>query len=117
MSRETDGPGIPVLAGIVSVLGFIFSLLLRMRRLGPLDFWWGMGLIVAGAAAVGLAGDRGYARRLREDAVNGLAAKVGLGLLSAGILYGVFAAGRAVALQIFSFAGQGIDSVYALKSG
>ena len=117
MSRGTDGPGLGVSAGVVSFLGVILSVLFRTSRLGPLDFWWGMTLAVSLPTALSLGVDRGYAGRLSEDVARGFLKKVGLGLLSAAVLYGVFAAGHAYSLKIFPFAGKGIESVYALKSG
>jgi membrane protease YdiL (CAAX protease family) len=61
--------------------------------------------------------DRGYTQRLRQDLRSGLVRKAALGVASAAVLYGVFAAGRIVAFRIFPFAGVGIGSVYALKAG
>jgi membrane protease YdiL (CAAX protease family) len=117
MSRSQVRPGIWAPAGVACSLGVVFSVLVRSGRLGPLDFWWGMALAIAFATSLALVTDRGYAPRLREDLARGSWRKVGLGLASAAVLYGVFAAGRAVSLRVFPFAGAGIDSVYALKSG
>lgn len=117
MSRGPAGVGLGTLAGAVCFLAVIFSVLFGTGRLGPLDFWWGLTLAVSLPAALAFAVDRGYAGRLGGDFAEGFARKAGLGLASAAGLYGVFAVGRAVSLKIFPFAGTGIDSVYALKSG
>ncbi len=117
MSRPEARPGIWAPAVLACLLGVVFSVLFQTGRLGPFDFWWGMALAVALATALAFVTDRGYAGRLREDLARGLGRKVGLGLVSAAVLYGVFAAGRAASLTKLPFAGTGIDSVYALKSG
>jgi membrane protease YdiL (CAAX protease family) len=117
MKRGPDAPGVASLAGFASFLAVAFSVLMSSRRLGPLDFWWGMALTMAIAAGLAFRADRGYGRRLREDLARGPARRIALGLVSAALLYGVFAAGRVLALKVFSFAGPGIDSVYALRSG
>jgi membrane protease YdiL (CAAX protease family) len=105
------------LAGIVVLAGALFVLLFRFQRLGPLDFWWWMALNIALVAGVGFAADRDYPARLKLDFKTGLARKAGLGLASAFVLYGLFAAGRLAALKIFPFAASGIASVYGLKTG
>jgi len=105
------------MAGIVVLAGVLFVLLFRFQRLGPLDFWWWMGLNVALVAGVGFAADRDYAARLKLDLKAGMGRKAALGLASAFVLYGLFAAGRLAALKIFPFAASGIASVYGLKTG
>ncbi len=105
------------MAGIVVLASGLFVLLFKFQRLGPLDFWWWMGLNIALVAGVGFAADRDYAARLRSDLKTGLARKAALGLASAAVLYGLFAAGRVAALKIFPFAASGIASVYGLKTG
>lgn len=114
---SSSRPGGLTLAAIVVLAGGLFVLLFKFQRLGPLDFWWWMGLNIILVAMVGFAADRDYAARLRLDLKTGLARKAGLGLASAVMLYGVFAVGRLAALKIFPFAASGIASVYGLKTG
>ena len=117
MSRGAEGPRVAALAGVAVLIGVLFILLFSFRRLGPLDFWWWMGLNVALVAGVGFAADRDYAARLKLDLKAGMGRKAALGLASAFVLYGLFAAGRLAALKIFPFAASGIASVYGLKTG
>ncbi len=117
MNAEGRGPAAAAFAGVAVIVAILFTLLFSVRRLGPLDFWWWMALNVGLAGGLGFAADRGYATRLRADVKSGLAWKAGLGLLSAALLYGLFAAGKALALRIFPFAASGIASVYGLRSG
>jgi membrane protease YdiL (CAAX protease family) len=95
----------------------LFIALFRLRRLGPLDFWSWLVLDVVLVVAAAFVVDRGYVERLRRDARAGLVRKAALGILSAGLLYAIFAVGRAAALRLFPFAGSGIGHIYALREG
>jgi membrane protease YdiL (CAAX protease family) len=117
VSREGKGAAAAALAGVAVLVAILFALLFSFRRLGPLDFWWGMALNIALAGGLGFAADRGYAARLQADLSEDLARKAGCGLLSAVLLYGLFAVGKLAALRIFPFAASGIASVYGLKAG
>lgn len=119
MAMNRDGPGVlsRAVGGIVVFVALTFAALFRSGRLGPLDFWWGMGLTAVVAAGLGLAADRGYAARLSADVRTGPARKIAWGLASAVLLYGVFAAGRLAAMKLFPFAGSGIAQIYGLKAG
>jgi membrane protease YdiL (CAAX protease family) len=114
---SSSRPGGLTLAAIVILAGGLFGLLFKFQRLGPLDFWWWMGLNIILVAGTGFAADRDYAARIKLDLKTGPARKAALGLASALALYGIFAAGRAAALRIFPFAASGIASVYGLKEG
>jgi len=114
-SRARPSGRIVGAAGALAAI--LFVALFRLRHLGPLDFWAWLALDIALVVAVSLIVDRGYAARLRRDARSGLLGKAALGVVSAGLLYAIFAAGRVVALRIFPFAGSGIGHVYALKEG
>ena len=117
VSPGRSGPG-PALVGAAGALAAaLFIALFRLRRLGPLDFWTWMALNIVIVVALGFALDRGYARRLAEDLRSGVLRKAALGAVSATALYGVFAAGRLVALRLFPFARAGIGEVYALRTG
>jgi uncharacterized protein len=116
--NDRGGPPRPAaLAGVAVLLAVLFSLLFVFRRLGPLDFFWGLACNIVVACGAGFAVDRGYAARLRADLERGWRRKAGLGVLSAVLLYGLFVAGKLAALRIFPFAAAGISSVYGLKSG
>jgi membrane protease YdiL (CAAX protease family) len=119
VAMNRDGPGARsgALGGIVVLVALTFAALFRFGRLGPLDFWWGMGLNVVLAAGLGLAADGGYAARLSADVRTGSPRKTAWGLVSAVLLYSIFAAGRLAALKLFPFAGSGIAQVYGLKGG
>jgi len=106
----------PALAGIACFVAVSFVALFRLGRLGPLDFWWWLGLNVLLAAGLSFAADTGYPASLAADLKSGFARKAGLGLACAAVLYAVFAAGRLAALKIFPFAASGIASIYCLRS-
>jgi membrane protease YdiL (CAAX protease family) len=95
----------------------LFPFLLHFRRLGPLDFWWAMGLVVAVLVVSALAVDRDYAAILREDVRTRPLWKIALGVLSAAALYGVFYLGEGLVRRFLPMGGEGIGAVYALRSG
>lgn len=95
----------------------LFPFLLHFRRLGPLDFWWAMGLVVAALVVSALAADPGYPSILREDLRTGPLAKIALGVVSAAALYGVFHLGGMLLRAFLPTGGESIGAVYALKHG
>lgn len=100
---------LPILAAI------FFGPLLTWRRLGPLDFWWGMSLSVAALVILSCLADKSQRASLLQDSKEGLAKKIGLGLLSALVLYGVFWAGNAVSRAVLSSAAKEIGAVYGFR--
>ncbi len=76
------------------------------------NFWIKISLSALVLAAVSLRARRRILFELRFDG-----RAVGLGLAAAAALYGVFAAGRLVSLQLFGFAGHQIGAVYAKGAG
>ena len=110
-------PKSAVVTACGAVAAVLFMALFRLKRLGPLDFWAWLAANIVIVVALGFAVDRGYGRRIREDIRSGLLRKIGIGVVSAMALYALFAAGRAAALGLFPFASEGIERVYALKSG
>jgi len=94
-----------------------FSLLFHFRELGPLDFWWGMGTIIAVLVGTAVFADGSFRRSLREDLEEGVTRKVVLGVLTAVFLYLVFLAGNALSRRVLPFAGGGIEAVYGFKAG
>jgi membrane protease YdiL (CAAX protease family) len=117
MNGGRPGPKPRLVAAAGALAAVLFIALFRFRRLGPLDFWAWLAMNISLAVALGFAVDRGYGRRLGEDLRSGLPRKIGIGVVSAMALYAVFAAGRAAALGLFPFATEGIERVYALRSG
>lgn len=95
----------------------LFPYLLHFRRLGPLDFWWAMGLVVAVLVVSAFAADPGYLALLREDARTRPLRKIVLGALSAAALYGVFHLGGILVRRFLPMGGEDIGAVYALKAG
>jgi membrane protease YdiL (CAAX protease family) len=93
----------------------LFGPLLACRRLGPLDFWWGMGVSVAALVILSGVVDKSQRSSLLQDWKGGLAQKIGLGLLSALALYGVFWAGNAVSKAVFPEAAKDIGGVYGFR--
>ena len=94
-----------------------FSLLFHFRELGPFDFWWGMGTIIAVLVGTAVFADGSFRRSLREDLEEGVTRKVVLGVLTAVFLYLVFLAGNALSRRVLPFAGGGIEAVYGFKAG
>lgn len=117
MSAARPGRDARLVGAAGAVAAVLFIALFRLKRLGPLDFWAWLSLNIVIVVGMSFVLDRGYARRLREDFRSDLARKVALGIASAAVLYGVFAAGRIIALRIFPFAASGIGNVYALRAG
>jgi membrane protease YdiL (CAAX protease family) len=117
VSGGRPGPKSRLVAASAALAAVLFITLFRFRRLGPLDFWAWLAMNIALVVALGFAVDRGYGPRIREDLRSGLLRKIGIGVVSAMALYAVFAAGRAAALGLFPFAMEGIERVYALRSG
>jgi membrane protease YdiL (CAAX protease family) len=117
MSGGRPGPKPRLVAASGALAAVLFIALFRFRRLGPIDFWAWLASNIVLVAALAFAVDRGYGQRIREDLRSGLLRKIGIGVVSAMALYAVFAAGRAAALGLFPFALEGIERVYALRSG
>jgi membrane protease YdiL (CAAX protease family) len=103
------------LAAFVAVV--LFVLLFIFRAVGPLDFWWWMSANIALVLALSLLLDKGYLPFLLADLRSRAAWKVGLGVVAAALLYGIFFAGNGLSRQILPFAGRGISQVYQFKAG
>ena len=98
-----------VLASLLLVPLFAF------RRIGGFDFWWWMSLNVILLVSFGLFSDKSYLALIFKDFQKGLLKKIGLGIMSAGLLYAVFFIGNEVSRMIFPFAGAEIRQVYGFK--
>jgi membrane protease YdiL (CAAX protease family) len=110
-------PSALTLVGTAALAAFLFAALFYAHHLGPLDFWWGISANILIMVGLCLAAERGYAHRLKDDARSGPAKKIVLGIISAVVLYAVFAAGNVAVLKLFPFAPAGIAEVYRLKEG
>lgn len=101
---------------IAAVLASLLLIpLFAFRRIGGFDFWWWMSLNVILLVSFGLYSDKSYLRLILKDLQDGLLKKIGLGILSAGLLYAVFFIGNTVSRMIFPFAGAEIGQVYSFK--
>ena len=114
MTREPSAAKTWGLAVLALVL---FPPLFATGGFQAFDFWWWMATNAALMTTLSFALDGAYRRLTVEDLKTGLAWKVGLGLLSAALLYGVFWVGNLAARWMFDFAAGGIDAVYGLKEG
>ena len=100
----------------ITVLALVlFTPLFVIRGIGPFDFWWWMsanlGLLLALTAVL----DPDWRTAIRRDLPARPLFKISAGLLSAAFLYLLFYAGDVLSRQLFTFAGSGIDKVYAFK--
>ena len=91
--------------------------LFSLSTAGPLDFWWRMSVLIALLLGICFAADRSFGKFIASDFRKGPAAKILLGVLSAGLLYGIFFAANAISRRIFSFAADGINEVYSFQGG
>ncbi len=101
------------LAAILAVLFFVP--LFALRRIGGFDFWWWMSLSVALLVSFGFFSDKSYSGIILKDLREGLQKKIGLGILSAGLLYALFFVGNEISRMLFPFAGTEINLVYGFK--
>jgi membrane protease YdiL (CAAX protease family) len=100
----------------LTLLAFIlFVPLFVTRGLGFLDFWWWLSanLIILISTAAFL--DPPWRASILQDLSGDLRFKIGMGILSALLLYVFFAIGNLLSRSIFSFAESGIQDVYAFK--
>ena len=101
------------LAAILAAL--LLVPLFALRRIGGFDFWWWMSLNVILLVSFGFYSDKSYLSLILKDFQDGLFKKIGLGIISAGLLYAVFFIGNTVSGMIFPFAGTEIGQVYSFK--
>ena len=95
----------------------LFVPLFITRGLEPIDFWWWLSVNLIILVTIAAVFDPAWRASLRKDMAGNIGFKIGMGLLSALLLYVVFAAGNYLSRHIFSFAGSGIQDVYAFKTG
>jgi membrane protease YdiL (CAAX protease family) len=102
---------ITILAVLLFVSLFIF------RSIGPFDFWWWMSANLTVLLALSFFTDRSMASLILSDFKSQPIRKIGFGILSALLLYGVFLAGNWISRRIFPFADSNIARVYGFKEG
>jgi hypothetical protein len=95
----------------------LFVPLFIQKSIGPLDFWWWMTANLVLLIGIAAMTDAVFRRSVSDDLRTGLLKKIGLGLLSALALYGVFFVGNTISRKLFSFSAQNIAAVYDFKSG
>ena len=95
----------------------LFVPLFITRSLGALDFWWWLSANLVILIAIAVAFDPAWKQAIEQDMAKNIPFKIGLGVLSALLLYGVFFVGNFFSRSIFTFAGSGIQDVYAFKMG
>lgn len=107
-----SGRSTVLLAILAAVL---FGPLMARRRLGPLDFWWGMSLAVIALVTLSCLADKSQRSYSLQDWREGVGKKIGLGLLSALLLYGIFWFGNTFSRAVLPSAGKEIEAVYAFR--
>ena len=117
MSRPAFYPQAAASYALAGCAAVLFVSLFRFRSVGPLDFWWWMGLNIVLLCGLAVALDRSLLAAVGEDARSGGVRKVALGLGAAAVLYGLFFAGRFASVRLLTFAAGNIQGVYGLKAG
>jgi uncharacterized protein len=100
---------------IVILATLMFSPMFVLRQIGPFDFWWWMSTNLAVLLAICFLTDRDYLILLKNDLNERIWWKIGIGLLSAFLLYLLFFVGNYLSRKWFNFAGSGIEGVYRFK--
>jgi uncharacterized protein len=110
--KKTTTSGTLILSALAILM---FSPMFILHQIGPFDFWWWMSTNLIVLLTMCFIADREYLYLLRKDLGEGLLKKVGIGLLSAFLLYLLFFAGNYLSRKWFNFAGSGIEGVYSFK--
>ena len=101
---------------LISALAILlFSPMFVLHQIGPFDFWWWMSTNLVLLLAFCFLSDRDYLILLKKDISEGLGRKIGIGLISAFLLYLLFFIGNYLSRKWFDFAGSGIAGVYGFK--
>jgi len=95
----------------------LFVPLFITRGLGPIDFWWWLSANLIILISIVFFMDKSWRLAIAQDMAGNILFKIGLGVLSALLLYVVFFVGNFISRNIFTFAGSGIQDVYAFKMG
>ena len=108
-------PRLPLPWTLLFVAIPLFLWLFALRQLGPLDFWWWMSINLVFLLILSRFLDPGlWERMFHLQAGNRMKLVLG-GIISAVLLYGVFAVGGWMLRLIFPAAGTEISSVYAYR--
>ena len=101
---------------ITILAAILFVPLFVTRGISWLDFWWWLSanliLLLIPVALL----DKDWREELLGDFRARIPFKIGLGLVSAGVLFGLFYAGNIVSRIIFPFASAGIADIYGFKA-
>lgn len=103
------------LLAIIGLAFLMFAPMFVLQKLGPFDFWWWMSSNLAILLVICFLTEHDFLTLLKKDFSDGIWRKIGLGLLSAFLLYVVFFIGNYLSRKWFNFAGQGIEDVYKFK--
>jgi membrane protease YdiL (CAAX protease family) len=95
----------------------LFVPLFITRGLEPFDFWWWLSANLVILVSIAAFFDPTWAQAIRQDVAGNMRFNISMGILSALFLYVVFAAGNFLSRNIFAFAGNDIQDVYAFKMG
>ena len=115
--KLSESNGIVLTFGVTLLAVVLFLPLFVTRGLGALDFWWWISANLIILIAIAAFFDSTWRSSIRRDLSGSIHFKIGMGILSALFLYLVFAIGNFFSRNIFSFAGSGIQDVYAFKMG
>jgi len=117
MSSHEIKPKLQIRTSItITILAILmFSPMFVLRQVGPVDFWWWMTLNLSVLLIISLSTDWEYYYLLAKDFTTGIWKKIGIGLVSALVLYLVFFLGNYLSRLWFDFAGSGIENVYKFK--
>jgi membrane protease YdiL (CAAX protease family) len=94
----------------------LFVPLFVTRGIFWLDFWWWLSANLILLLMLVALLDRGWREEVLTDFRARILFKIGLGLLSAGVLFGLFYAGNILSQKILPFAGAGIADIYDFKA-
>jgi membrane protease YdiL (CAAX protease family) len=101
---------------ITILAAILFVPLFVTRGISWLDFWWWLTANLAFLLLLVALLDRDWRKEILGDVKAGLPYKIGLGLLSAGVLFGLFYAGNIFSRKFLPFAGTGIADIYGFKA-
>jgi len=102
---------------ILVVALLLFISLFVFRQIGWLDFWWWMSANLVVTLFLGLISDGKFRKRISGDITSSVWKKMGLGFLSAVLLYLIFFIGNEAVRFLFDFADRDIGQVYGFKDG
>lgn len=106
-----------ILTRTITLLAVVlFIPLFVTRGIGGFDFWWWMSANIGVLLVLAARLDPDWRMAIQRDLHDRILFKIGAGLLSAVLLYLVFFAGDIVSRHLFTFAGRGIENVYAFKA-